>query len=260
MPPAIEVKHLWKVFHLSHRANSFKRAALDLFRRQTTYEEMVALRDLTFTVGAGETVAVIGRNGSGKSTLLALLGRVYRPTRGQCLVRGRVAILLELGAGFHPELTGVENIYLNGAILGMRRREVEEKLEQIVAFSELEHFIDTSVKTYSSGMLMRLGFAIAVHVDPDVLLVDEVLAVGDQAFQQKCYRQIEAFQAAGKTILFVSHDLEAVRRVAQRAIWLDHGHLRADGPVEATLGRYLDAVVAGPQESNGHGSWLTVNG
>jgi ABC-type polysaccharide/polyol phosphate transport system ATPase subunit len=204
---------------------------------------MVALRDLTFTVEAGETVAVIGRNGSGKSTLLALLGRVYRPTRGLCRARGRVAILLELGAGFHPELTGVENIYLNGAILGMRRREVEEKLEQIVEFSELEHFIDTPVKGYSSGMMMRLGFAIAVHVDPDVLLVDEVLAVGDAAFQQKCYRQIEAFQAAGKTILFVSHDLEAVRRVAQRAIWIDQAELRQEGPVEEVIQAYRHAVT-----------------
>lgn len=243
MAPAIEVQHLWKIFRLSHRSTSFKRAALDLFRRRTTYEEMVALRDLTFSVAAGETVAVIGRNGSGKSTLLALLGRVYRPTRGQCLTRGRVAILLELGAGFHPELTGVENIFLNGAILGMKRREVAEKLEQIVGFAELEHFIDTPVKGYSSGMLMRLGFAIAVHVDPDVLLVDEVLAVGDEAFQQKCYRQIEAFQAAGKTILFVSHDLEAVRRVAQRALWIDQAELRAEGPVEEVIRAYRQAMT-----------------
>jgi ABC-type polysaccharide/polyol phosphate transport system ATPase subunit len=244
---AIEVSHLVKVFRIRHeQPTSLKSAVLQAFRWGRVRTEMItALNDVSFSVAAGESVAIVGRNGSGKSTLLSILARIYRPTQGTFHVAGRVATLLELGAGFHPEMTGIENIYLNGAILGMKHREVTAKLASIISFAELEQFADTRVKSYSSGMIMRLGFAVAVHVDPDVLLVDEVLAVGDEAFQHKCYHQIEEFQRQGRTILFVSHDLAVVRRVAHRALWLDRGCLRADGPVEEVLGKYLEAVGEG---------------
>ncbi|HIE51067.1 MAG TPA: ABC transporter ATP-binding protein [Armatimonadetes bacterium] len=246
---AIAVEHLWKTFRLVHRATTFKGAVLQwlsLRARRGSVESLTALSDVTFQVPAGQTVGIVGRNGAGKSTLLAVLGRIYRPTRGRFRVRGRVATLLELGTGIHPELTGLENIYLSGTILGMKRQEIRRKLDDIIAFAELEPFIDTQVKGYSSGMMMRLGFAVAVHVDPDVLLVDEVLAVGDELFQRKCYAKIEEFQAQGKTILFVSHDLEAVRRVANRVLWLDQSVLRADGPPEEVLAQYTASL----QEAN----------
>lgn len=245
---AVEISHLGKVFRIRHeQPTSLKSAALQLFRRGRS-EMITALSDISFSVGAGESVAIVGRNGSGKSTLLSILARIYRPTQGTFRVAGRVATLLELGAGFHPEMTGIENIYLNGAILGMKHREITQKLSSIISFAELERFADTRVKGYSSGMVMRLGFAVAVHVEPDVLLVDEVLAVGDEAFQHKCYDKIEQFQTEGRTILFVSHDLAVVRRVAHRAIWIDSGRLRADGPVDEVLEQYLEAVGEEPPE------------
>jgi ABC-type polysaccharide/polyol phosphate transport system ATPase subunit len=201
-----------------------------------------ALKGIDLTIKSGEMLAVIGRNGSGKSTMLGIIGRIYKPTSGKVIVQGRVSALLELGAGFHSELTGLENIYLNGAILGIRTRDMKSKVDEIVQFSELERFIDAPLKTYSKGMVMRLGFAIAVQVDPDVLLVDEVLAVGDEAFQHKCYDKIEEFRKAGKTIVFVSHDLEAVKRVASRVVWLDQGVIRADGPAETVVAEYTALV------------------
>lgn len=237
---AIEVKGLWKAFNLYHHGiGSIKGALVDLIRRGRKRQERIwGLQDVNLTVCAGESVAVIGKNGSGKSTLLGILSRVYKPTRGEVRVNGRVSSLLELGAGFHPDLTGIENIYLNGSILGLSRREITRRLDEIIAFSELGSFIDAPIKTYSLGMQMRLGFSIAVQTDPDVLLVDEVLAVGDEAFQQKCYRTIEQFQAQGKTILFVSHDLEAVRRVAPRSVWLDSGRVVMDGPTPEVVAAY----------------------
>lgn len=239
--PVIEAHNLYKTFRICRgRTRSLKALALS-FRRQE-YEELEALAGVDLVVEPGETVAVIGRNGSGKSTLLRILGNVYHPTRGKVVVRGRVSTLLDLGAGFHPDLTGIENIYLNGTILGLRNHQINEKLQEIIDFSELERFMDTPLRTYSSGMVMRLGFSIAVQVDPDILLVDEVLAVGDETFQHKCYDKIQEFQAAGKTILFVTHDLEAARRVASRAIWISDGRIKIDDGVEETLAAYLQSA------------------
>jgi ABC-type polysaccharide/polyol phosphate transport system ATPase subunit len=235
--PAILVEEVWKRFRLyKYRSIPLKTLLLQFGRNP--YEEIWALRDVSFSVTSGETVAVIGRNGSGKSTLLGLLGRVYRADRGSVAVNGRSATLLELGAGFHAELSGRENVYLNGSILGLSRRTIEGVYDDIVRFAELERFIDAPQKNYSAGMTMRLGFSIAIHAEPDVLLVDEVLAVGDEAFQLKCYAKIAEFQRADKTILFVSHDLTAVRRVAPRTIWLHEGELRMDGETESVLAEY----------------------
>jgi ABC-type polysaccharide/polyol phosphate transport system ATPase subunit len=238
MSAAVELSGVTKTFKLCHgRSNSLKSLALS-FRRPVC-EELVALNDVSLSIEPGQTVAVIGRNGSGKSTLLRLLGNVFKPTRGKVTVRGRVSALLELGAGFHPDLTGLENIYLNGAILGLRTREIRKRMDDILTFCELDKFIDTPLRGYSNGMVMRLGFSVAVQVDPDVLLVDEVIAVGDEAFQEKCYEKIGEFQRAGKTIIVVSHDLQAVQTVASRAIWLGGGRVMADGSVQETLGCYL---------------------
>lgn len=234
---AITIRDLKKEFLLSHSGvGSLK--TMFLWWRRPTLEHLQVLRGITFDVARGESVAVIGKNGAGKSTLLSLLARVYLPTSGEVKVHGRVAPLLELGAGFHPDLTGVENVFFNGVILGLTRKQVNERLPEIVAFSGLEHHIDAPVRSYSSGMLARLGFACAVHVDAEVLLIDEVLAVGDYEFEQKCYATIEAFQKNGGSILFVSHQMDAVRRVADRVIWLKEGLIEAEGDPETVIGRY----------------------
>jgi ABC-type polysaccharide/polyol phosphate transport system ATPase subunit len=211
--------------------------------RRSRKERLRVLDDVSFTVEPGETVAVIGRNGAGKTSLLGVLAKIYRPTSGTVAVRGKVATLLELGAGFQPELTGLENVWLNATILGLSSAEIKKLLPSIVDFSELQAFIDAPVHTYSAGMTMRLGFSIAIHTQPDVLLIDEVLAVGDEAFQRKCYNKIAEFQQRMKTIIVVSHDLAAIRRVAPRVIWLDEGRLVADGPTGEILGRYLESVL-----------------
>ncbi len=242
-PVAIYAEHLTKTFKLSHQPYSSLKGLLLAFLPRRV-ETLTALQDLTLTIHKGETVGVIGQNGSGKSTLLGLIARVYRPTSGTLRVYGRVAPLLELGAGFHPDLTGLENIYFNAVILGLTRKQVSERLPEIIAFAELEDYIDAPIRTYSSGMLMRLGFAIAVHVDADILLIDEVLAVGDARFQQKCYQKIAQFQREGRTILFVSHDMQAVHQVAQRAIWLDKGVLRAEGAVETVIQAYQQSALS----------------
>jgi ABC-2 type transport system ATP-binding protein len=223
-----------KRFQLHHkRATSLKERLL-LHRRESA-EELWALRDVNLEIGAGLTVGLIGPNGSGKSTLLKVLSGILPPTTGTVAVRGRVASLLELGAGFNGELTGRENVYLNAAILGLSRRETSRSFDDIVAFAELEPFIDNQVKHYSSGQYVRLGFAVAVHVSPDILLVDEVLAVGDEAFQRKCLTKIAEFQERGCTILFVTHALDLVPRICGRAVVLDHGRVLHDGdPLEAT--------------------------
>ncbi len=239
---AIVVRELHKKFKLVHESRSTLKSLLLSFSTRRP-EDVGALKGISFSVAPGETVAVIGRNGSGKSTLLGLMARVYRPTSGTVTMNGRVSCLLELGAGFHPELTGIENIYLNGSILGMSRKDIANRFDEIVAFAELEQFIDAPIRTYSSGMVMRLGFSIAIQVDPDILLVDEVLAVGDERFQRKCYEKVRELQKAGRTIVFVSHDLVAVREVASRAIWLDSGVIRADGDVETVLAAYLDGAA-----------------
>ena len=204
-----------------------------------------ALDDLSLEIARGEVVGIIGRNGAGKSTLLKILSRITEPTAGEVGIFGRVGSLLEVGTGFHPELTGRENIYLNGAILGMRRQEIQRKFDEIVAFSEVERFIDTPMKHFSSGMYMRLAFAVAAHLEPDILLVDEVLAVGDAAFQRKCLGRMGEISRAGRTVLFVSHNMGAVAGLCERAFWLDRGRLQQEGPVEAVLTAYLTQLSAG---------------
>jgi lipopolysaccharide transport system ATP-binding protein len=202
-----------------------------------------ALRDVSFTLKQGEVLGVIGRNGSGKSTLLKILSRITEPTEGQAQIQGRVGSLLEVGTGFHLELTGRENIYLNGAILGMRRAEINRNFDEIVAFAETDRFIDTPVKHYSSGMYMRLAFAVAAHLQTDILLIDEVLAVGDVAFQKRCLGKIGHMARAGRTVLFVSHDLEAVQRLCTRCLLLDHGRVVDQGSAGAMVARYLSTVA-----------------
>ncbi len=209
-------------------------------RRDHRRETFWAVRDATFDISQGETVGLIGANGAGKSTVLKLASRIIYPTAGQVDVHGRIGALLELGTGFHPDLTGRENIYLNGSLMGLGREDMRGKLDAIIAFSELGSFIDMPVKHYSSGMYMRLGFSTAVHVDPDILLVDEVLAVGDQAFQQKCQKRVARLAKSGATILFVSHSLDAVRSICQRAIWMEDGRVHADGDTDWVAQLYAD--------------------
>lgn len=233
-PPVVRVSHLSKRFRLFHdRHQSLKQSLINL--RRATYEDFWALQDITFDVEEGETFGIVGHNGSGKSTLLKCLTGILQPDEGAVSVKGSISALLELGAGFHPELSGRENVFLNAAILGVSRRHIEERFDEIVDFSGLQQFIDTPVKNYSSGMFVRLGFAVAVNVDPDVLIIDEVLAVGDAEFQAKCSDKIAEFRDRGKTIVLVTHSMPDVIRLCGRAAWIDHGRLRAFGsPFEIT--------------------------
>ena len=201
--------------------------------------EFWALRDVSFEVERGDVIGVIGRNGAGKSTLLKVLSRITEPTSGRAVLRGRVASLLEVGTGFHPELSGRENVFLNGAILGMRRAEITRKFDEIVAFAEVEKFIDTPVKRYSSGMHVRLAFAVAAHLEPEILLIDEVLAVGDVAFQKKCLGKMEGVSKSGRTVLFVSHNMSAVESLCPRSIFVDHGRCTGTGPSSEKIAQYL---------------------
>lgn len=209
-----------------------------------------ALHDVSFQLRQGEVLGVIGRNGAGKSTLLKILSKVTGPTSGRIKVRGRIASLLEVGTGFHPELTGRENIYLNGAILGMSRDEINRKFDEIVSFSEVEKFVDTPVKRYSSGMYVRLAFAVAAHLDPEIMVVDEVLAVGDGAFQRKCLGKLSENAGEGRTVLFVSHNMAAINRLCTRAILLEHGRLIEDGPATEVTARYLSLSADNADTSN----------
>jgi ABC-type polysaccharide/polyol phosphate transport system ATPase subunit len=245
--PAVALRGVSKRFRL-HRGREVL-TVKDLFVRGGRArlfggQEMWALRDVTLDLPSGRMVGIIGSNGSGKSTLLKLVGGILKPTAGAIDVRGRVSALIELGAGFHPEFTGRENVHVNGILLGLSRAEIRERFDDIVAFAGLAPFIDNPVKTYSSGMYMRLGFAIAVTVDPDVLLIDEVLAVGDEAFQHRCVAKIQEFKARGKTIVLVTHDLGSVERLCDEAVWLDGGRLMARGEPREIVGRYLDRVAA----------------
>lgn len=235
---AIIVDQLHKQFTLRHnRPRSLKTLLTSAIRSKQ--EVVQVLKGVTFTVKAGETVSVVGKNGSGKSTLLGLIARIYRPDGGSVTVNGRVAPLLELGAGFHQDLTGIDNIYLNGSILGLKKVEINKRLNSIIDFAEIHQYIDSPIRTYSSGMIARLGFSVAIHTDPKILIVDEVLGVGDAAFQAKCSAKIRELQKAGTTILFVSHDIQAIRDVSSRVIWLDKGVIRMDGGVEEVLEAYL---------------------
>ncbi len=241
--PAIEVRGLRKRFRIYHQRNQTLKQTL-VSRGRGDYEEFWAVRDISLTVDPGSTLGIIGANGSGKSTLLKCIAGILTPDAGSVRVRGRLAALLEIGSGFHPEYSGRENIYLNGALLGLPRRYIQSVYDEIVAFSELGRFIDNPVKTYSSGQYMRLGFSVAVHLDPDVLLIDEVLAVGDQSFQRRCLDRIDQLKAQGRTIVFVSHGLGAVRDLCDSALWMDHGEARAAGPTERVVGEYVAAVNA----------------
>jgi lipopolysaccharide transport system ATP-binding protein len=214
------------------------------FLRKKSQEETIwALRDVAFSMERGETVGIIGRNGAGKSTLLKILSKITYPTSGAVRVNGKVAALLEVGTGFHQELTGRENIYMNGSILGMRKKEVDRKLEAIIEFSGVEKFLDTPIKRYSSGMRLRLGFAVAAHLDPDIMIVDEVLAVGDAAFQKKCLNAMENLRAAARTVLFVSHNLAAVENLCRRCIWIDGGQVRMDGESRPVIEAYMGSMT-----------------
>lgn len=250
--PIITVEHLSKTYVLQHLQRERYTALRDVLankakglfkardRASGTREEFRALNDVGFTVQAGDRVGIIGRNGAGKSTLLKILSRIVEPTQGRITINGRVASLLEVGTGFHPELTGRENIFLNGAILGMSRAEINAKFDEIVAFAEVERFLDTPVKRYSSGMYVRLAFAVAAHLEPEILIVDEVLAVGDAAFQRKCLGKMEEVSGAGRTVLFVSHQMDAVQRLCNKGLLLGKGRVLAEGPMDRVVRTYLE--------------------
>jgi lipopolysaccharide transport system ATP-binding protein len=230
------------------RIPSFKEYAIRWLRRQIRYEEFWALQNISLSVKPGEVLGIIGPNGAGKSTLLKVVARVLRPTRGRVQIRGRISPLLELGAGFDPELTGRENVYLNSAILGYSKLNIDKRFDRIVDFAGLHDFIDAPVRTYSTGMAARLGFAVATDVRPEILIVDEILGVGDAEFQTKSFERIQSFQAEGTTILLVSHSLDRIQEMCSRAIWLDHGQLMLAGTAENVVGRYLEMTSATEEE------------
>ena len=255
---AVRAEEISKRYAIGERVryDTLRDAIMRGFRRQEGRgsrnggaQEHWALRDVTFDVARGEVIGIIGRNGAGKSTLLKVLSRITEPTMGRAEIRGRVASLLEVGTGFHPELTGRENVFLNGAILGMRRTEINEKFDAIVGFAEVEKFIDTPVKHYSSGMYLRLAFAVAAHLESEILVVDEVLAVGDQAFQQRCLGKLGEAASSGRTVLLVSHNMAAVEGLCERALLIGDGRVVADGPADAVVRRYTSLASAGLAES-----------
>jgi len=250
--PAIRFANVSKRFTIHHeRTRSFQDLLVRRFRRSDTSEAFWALRDVSFDVEPGTALGIVGSNGSGKSTLLKLITRILSPTAGRVAVSGRVSALLELGAGFHPELTGRDNVFLNASILGLSRRDIAARFDGIVAFAELERFVDIPLKHYSSGMAARLGFAVASNVDPDILLIDEVLSVGDEAFQARCLTEIERFHREGKTLFLVSHDLDSIRELCTEAIWLDQGRVAGLGSPDATVGEYLAAVHGRVEAASG---------
>lgn len=258
MSAIVDCEQLGKRYQLRHQQERERYVALrdviaaavkSPFTRRTadaaiaSREDFWALRDVSFQIASGEVVGIIGRNGAGKSTLLKVLSRITEPSAGRVTLNGRVASLLEVGTGFHPELTGRENIFLNGAILGMSRAEIIRKFDEIVAFAEVERFLDTPVKRYSSGMYVRLAFAVAAHLEPEILIVDEVLAVGDAEFQKKCLGKMQHVSQSGRTVLFVSHNMAAVQALCGRALWLECGRVAHDGPTDEGVTRYLSATL-----------------
>lgn len=256
-PVVISVENLSKSFrigHQTHAQETFRemlgRKARGLFRADEaeSSEEFWALKDVSFEVRQGEVLGVIGRNGAGKSTLLKVLSRITPPSSGRVTLNGQVASLLEVGTGFHPELTGRENIYLNGAILGMSRRDIDQRFDEIVDFAEVERFLDTPVKRYSSGMYVRLAFAVASHMEPEILVIDEVLAVGDLVFQKKCLGKMQNVARSGRTVLFVSHNMQTVQGLTDRCVLLEGGRVTANGPTEGVIQQYL-ASNAGAAET-----------
>src|SRR5215213_1184921 len=234
----LQLKKVSKKYRIRRELDGNASVLRKLLSIRKRREDFWALKDISFDVQRAEALGIIGHNGAGKSTILKLLSRITTPTNGEIMINGRLSALIEVGSGFHPELTGRENIYLNGSILGMMRREITKKLESIVEFAELRQFIDTPVKRYSSGMYVRLGFSIAAHLDPDILLLDEVLAVGDAAFQQKCIQRITELKKSGTTIVFISHDLRAVQKLCDRVVLLKSGQIEADGEPTETIAFY----------------------
>jgi len=251
---AIRVENLSKLYHIGQRESAYKtlrESIMNLFNRRDGKSDTIwALKDVSFEVKRGEVVGIIGRNGSGKTTLLKILSRITEPTEGYAEVRGRVGSLLEVGIGFHPELTGRENIFLNGAILGMGKSEIQRKFDEIMAFAEIEKFMDTPVKRYSSGMYVRLAFAVAAHLEPEILLVDEVLAVGDFTFQKKCLGKMRDVAQEGRTVLFVSHNLQAIGQLCPRTILLEDGRLLKNGATQEILNIYT-AMASSANNLNG---------
>ena len=234
----ISFKSVDKFFYLHHQ-KTLKEFVQAMFMRQKTLEHVKALEDVSFSIAPGESVGIIGRNGAGKSTLLKLIAGVSQPSKGQVVVEGRVSPLIELGAGFHPELTGRENVFLNGVIMGLSEEYIKEKFDEIVGFSEIHDYIDTPVKYYSSGMYMRLAFSVAVYVDPQVLLIDEIFSVGDAGFQAKCMKKMNDFKKKGVTIIFISHSTPQVQAFCDRVLYLEGGKLAFDGPTEEGIALYL---------------------
>ena len=236
--PAVEVNNLSKRFRLFHERNQTLKSAV-MRGKRGSYEEFWALKDVSFDVAEGQTFGLIGRNGSGKSTLLKCLAQILYPTSGEIRYNGRMASLLEVGSGFHPELSGIDNVFLNGAILGMSKKEIKSKLESIIDFAGVGSFIDQPVKNYSSGMYVRLGFSVAIHVEPEILIVDEVLAVGDKDFKEKCDAKFSEMKKSGRTIVLVTHDMKAVRDMCDSAAWLDKGVVKDLGPAAGVVASYL---------------------
>jgi ABC-type polysaccharide/polyol phosphate transport system ATPase subunit len=245
----VDFDHVSKRYVLGQRMNArealMTAASRALHRQRSAASELWSLRDVSFSVAEGEALGIVGRNGAGKSTILKILARITSPTAGVSRTRGRVAALLEVGTGFHGELTGRENVYLNGAILGMSRRDISMRFDQIVDFSGVERFLDTPVKRYSSGMYLRLAFAVAAHLEPDVLVVDEILAVGDAEFQRKCLGRMQEAEQDGRTLIFVSHDLQSLARICERSLWLDRGRVLDSGPTAEIVRSYLSSGPAG---------------
>ncbi len=237
----IEIKNVSKSFKIYHdKATTLKERLL--FLRSSKADVFWALKDINLTIESGKTVGLIGHNGSGKSTLLKLITKIIYPTSGEIITHGRVSSLLELGAGFHPDFTGRENIYINASIFGLSRKEIDSKLESIIEFSELRDFIDSPIRTYSSGMYTRLAFSVAVHVSPDILLIDEILAVGDINFQKKCIAKIKEFKKKGVTMVFVSHNMNDVLEICDSVVWLDKGRMIEYGDTETIAEKYLDEM------------------
>lgn len=243
MSPVIEFRNVSKRFILhKEERKTIQERAIGLIKRRPAGEVFWALRDVDFEVQEGQSLGLVGHNGAGKSTALKLITRILEPTSGYVRTRGRIAALLELGSGFHPELSGRDNVYLYGSLMGLNRRDMDQRMEEIFDFADIGTFVDSEIKHYSSGMYTRLAFAVATAVDPDILITDEVLAVGDEAFQRKCMERIYGFRRAGKTIIFVSHALDVVRSLCDVAVWLDHGQQRASGPSGEVIDAYLSEV------------------
>lgn len=240
---AIKVDHVYKSFNIYYdRANTLKERVL-FWKRNKRREKREILKDINLEIKKGETVALIGVNGSGKSTLLKLMTQIIFPNKGTIETHGKLTSLLELGAGFHPDFSGRENIYFNSSIFGLTKKEIDKRLDQIIEFSELQDFIDNPVRTYSSGMYMRLAFSVAINVDADILLIDEILSVGDQHFQEKCFKKMRELREQGKTMVFVTHSMESVRNLCDRAIWLYDGQVRMDGDTQEVIDEYLKVTM-----------------